>query len=233
MRKYLKFLPIAVIIGGLIFWKITSQEAFSLSNLLADIRNLGWVGMLYFVGLYIVATVMLIPGSVITLAAGFIYGLWIGTALVSVGSVVGATLAFLLSRTILHDWVQQKTQNFPKWKAVQSVIEKNGLKMIMLLRLTPVFPFSLLNYFLGVTRMKWHHYILGSWVAMLPGTFLYVYLGSIAKSINQIIQGETQSSPAQKILLGVGLLVTLYIVVWVTRKAKKELEIETQKAQKA
>jgi uncharacterized membrane protein YdjX (TVP38/TMEM64 family) len=140
-----------------------------------------------------------------------------GAALVSLASTLAAAIAFLLGRFALRDWIVKKLAHRPAFKAIDEAIGREGWKIVLLLRLSPVFPFNLLNYALGLTSIRFWPAVLASWIGMLPGTILYVYLGSLA----QVATKET--TVAQKILYGVGLLATLVVTIWITRIAKKAL----------
>ncbi len=187
------------------------------------LREAGWVGMLGFVALYIAATVLSIPGSLLTLAAGLLYGPWLGTAIVSPASVIGATIAFGLGRTVARDWVKARVAKYPTLAAIDSAIARRPFFLTLLLRLSPAIPFNALNYGLGVTGVGWRHYVLGSFLGMLPGTFLYVYLGSLAGSVAEISAGADVPAAGKIVLWSVGGVVTLLSVVMVTRAARREL----------
>ncbi len=179
-----------------------------------------------FVGLYIAATVLFVPGLLITMAGGLLFGVVKGTALVSIASVCGASLAFLIGRYLARDWVAGKTRNSPRFRAIDGAIGKEGAKVVFLLRLSPIFPYNLLNYALGLTRVSFGRYVLASWIGMFPGTLLYVYLGSLAGSIATLATGSGGGggkSTSQWILFGVGLLATVVVTVYVTRIARRAL----------
>jgi uncharacterized membrane protein YdjX (TVP38/TMEM64 family) len=177
-----------------------------------------------FVGLYIASTVLFFPGLLITMAAGLLFGPLKGTALVSLGSVTGASLAFLIGRYLARNWVSKKTKSSPRFRALDEAIGKEGAKVVFLLRLSPVFPYNLLNYALGLTRVKFGSYLLASWIGMLPGTLLYVYLGSLAGNIASLATGTGPEKPtSQWTLFGVGLLATIIVTVYVTKIAKRAL----------
>jgi uncharacterized membrane protein YdjX (TVP38/TMEM64 family) len=194
------------------------------------IQSLGWLGPIVFALLYIIATMLLIPGSALTLAAGAIFGLWIGAATVIVGANVGALCSFLLAKTRLRAKVQEWAAANPKFAALDRAIGQNGLKMVTLTRLSPAFPFTLLNYLLGVTSVKTGAYVLGNLLGMLPATFLYVYLGSLA---GDTLTGAASggASTFQFVLKIVGLLATIAVVIFVTRTARKAIADAESEAQ--
>ena len=171
----------------------------------------------FFMLIYTGAAVAFVPGSVLTLAAGALFGIVKGVVLVSLASTTAAAISFLLGRFALRGWVEKKLGSRPAFRAIDEAVGREGWKMVLLLRLSPVFPFSLLNYALGLTRIGFWPAVLASWIGMLPGTILYVYLGSLA----QVAGGGTTT--AQKTLYGIGLLATLVVTVWITRIAKRAL----------
>jgi uncharacterized membrane protein YdjX (TVP38/TMEM64 family) len=186
------------------------------------IKGLGLLGPVVFVLLYVIATVLLIPGSALTLAAGAIFGLWVGAATVIVGANLGALCSFLLAKTKLRAKVSEWAAANPKFAALDRAIGQNGFKMVTLTRLSPAFPFTLLNYLLGVTSVKTIPYVLANSLGMLPATFLYVYFGSLA---GDTLTGAASGSAStwQFVLKIVGLLATIAVVVFVTRTARKAI----------
>lgn len=202
-----------------------------LRDALAWIQQLGWVGVAVFIVLYVLACVLFLPGSILTLGAGVVFGVVRGSILVSVASTLGATAAFLVGRHLARAWVSGKIAGNAKFKAIDEAIGREGWRIVGLTRLSPVFPFSLLNYAFGVTRVPLGQYVLASWLGMLPGTIMYVYLGSLAGSLATLGGGTSGQArtPAQWALYGVGLLATLAVTVYVTRIARRALsqKIET------
>ena len=142
----------------------------------------GAVGWVIFAAVYIVSTVLLVPVSVLTIAAGLAFGLAIGFPLVVVSATIGAALAFLVARYLAHDKVESLMQKRPKFKAIQSAVSEGGWKVVGLLRLSPVLPFNLQNYFYGITDLKLVEYVLATFFGIMPGTLLYVYLGAAGKA---------------------------------------------------
>jgi uncharacterized membrane protein YdjX (TVP38/TMEM64 family) len=179
-----------------------------------------------FVALYIVATVCFVPGLPLTLAAGAIFGVVYGSVLVSIGSTLGATAAFFAGRTVARDWVRRRIAAWPKFVAVDRAVESRGFFVVLLTRLSPLFPFFLLNYAYGVTAAKPRDYVLGSWLGMMPATIAYVYAGSLAANVSQALAGEAQLGSTGWLLLGLGLVATIAVTVLVTRVARGFLERE-------
>ena len=173
---------------------------------------------------YIVAVVLMLPGSLLTLGAGYLFGLGAGFAIVSFASTVGATCAFVLGRFAARDWVGGKLGDMPRFSALDRAVGQRGALVVLLTRLSPAFPFSFLNYALGLTQVPLKTYVLVSWLGMIPGTLLYVYLGSIAQNLTTLFSGELAESPAGNSLLYLGLFATLVLTVLITRFASGALE---------
>ena len=190
-----------------------------LQRALAWVADLGPWGPVLFIALYIVATVLFIPGSVLTLGAGAVFGVAWGSVYVSIASTLGATGAFLVGRYLARDAIAHRIDGNDRFSAIDQAVAAEGWKIVLLTRLSPVFPFTLLNYAFGLTRVKLSHYILASWIGMMPGTLMFVYLGSLA----QTAAGERTRSPGEWALYGVGLLATLVVTLFVARVAKRAL----------
>ena len=223
-RLIVKVVLAVVVIAGLVVVTrfIDLQQIFR--NALAWISGLGPTGPLVFVLLYIVACVLLLPGSLLTLGAGVVFGVIEGSVVVSVGSTLGATCAFLVGRYLARDWVGAKIAGHDKFKAIDEAVAVEGWKIVGLTRLSPVFPFNLLNYAFGLTQVKLKHYLIASWLGMMPGTILYVYIGSLAGDLATLGGGERTRTPGEWVLYGIGLLATIVVTVFVTRIAKRALD---------
>lgn len=209
---------VALLVVGIVF-----DFGGALRSALETIRDMSLLtGALVFMVLYTVTTVFLVPGSILTLAAGAIFGVVTGTAFVSLGSTVGATVAFFVGRYFARDWVSRKIAGRPRFAAIDDAIGREGWKIVGLLRLSPVVPFSLSNYFYGITSVRPLGYVLASWIGMLPGTLMYVYLGSLAGTLAAIgTGGGTGFSTLQWIFYGVGLAATVAVTVLITRVARR------------
>ncbi len=189
----------------------------------AWVEGLGFWGPLVFAAGYVVATVAMVPGSLLTLAAGAIFGLGKGFVTVFVGASIGATLAFLVSRYLARSWVEKKLEGHEKFAAVDHAIGDQGLKIVVLLRLSPLFPFNLLNYALGLTRVKLRDYVIAH-LGMLPGTLLYVYYGRLAGAVAEAASGvQTEHDAGYYAVFGLGLVATLVVTTIVTRIATRTL----------
>ena len=190
------------------------------------IDSLGSVGAIAFIALYIIATVAFLPGSIVTLGAGVIFGVVWGSLYVFIGATLGATAAFLVGRYLARSWVAQKIEGNKKFAAIDRAVGREGLKIVLLTRLSPIFPFNLLNYAFGITGVSLKDYFIGS-VGMIPGTIMYVYIGSLAGSLARI-GSETQptNTTVQWAIRIIGFIATVAVTIYVTRIAKKALEQE-------
>lgn len=191
------------------------------------VEGLGAWGSAVFVVGYAVAVVAFVPGSLLTLAAGAIFGLLEGTALVLAGATLGSTAAFLLSRTAARDAVARGVEGDRRFAAIDRAIERQGRRIVFLLRLSPIFPFNLLNYALGLTRVRLADYVVAS-IGMLPGTLLYVYSGKVAGELASLAGDPAVSrGPGYYAVVGLGFAATAIVTVLVTRAARRALKEAT------
>ncbi|MDB6112381.1 MAG: associated Golgi protein [Pedosphaera sp.] len=189
-----------------------------LNRALDWISGLGGWGLVVFIVFYAVATVLLVPGSLLTLGAGAIFGVVKGAIAVSIGATLGAAAAFLVGRYLARDWISRKIAGNAKFAAIDKAVADQGWKIVGLTRLSPIFPFTLLNYIFGVTRVSLRDYVLATWIGILPGTVVYVYVGSLARAV-----GSQTRTPAEWALFGFGLLATALVTIFVTRIARRAL----------
>lgn len=200
-------------------------------------RGLEWVDGLglwapvVFVGMYVLVCVLIIPGSILTLGAGAVFGVLRGTLYTIVGATLGATVAFLFGRTLLRDWVKRRVEASPRLKAVDDAVEREGGKLVFLLRLSPLIPFSLSNYVYGLTKIRLLHYVIASAVGMLPGILLYAYIGSLVRRLAELGAGGGPTSPEEWALYVVGLIATV-VATWrvtvVARQALRRRQVEPE-----
>ena len=208
----------AVALAALIAFQLLPVQD-TLRQALDWLRSLGPWGPVLFVAAYVLATVLLVPGSVLTLGAGAVYGVAWGCLWVSLASTLGATAAFLVGRHLARDAVARRISGNARVAALDQAVADEGWKIVVLTRLSPVFPFTLLNYAFGLTRVPLRDYVLASWLGMMPGTVLYVYLGSLAEAAGS----PRQRTPAEWAFYALGLLATLTVTVIVTRLARRAL----------
>ncbi len=194
-----------------------------LKNALGWIESLGAIGAIAFIGIYIVATVAFLPGSILTLGAGVVFGVWLGAIYVFIGATIGATAAFLVGRYLARDWIAKKIAGNEQFSAIDRAVGKEGLKIVFLTRLSPIFPFNLLNYALGLTGVSIKDYIIGS-LGMIPGTLMYVYIGSLAGNLALIgTSAQPTNQTLQWTIRIVGFIATVVVTVYITRIAKQAL----------
>lgn len=185
------------------------------------IRHLGLAGAFIFIGVYALGAVLFLPGAIFTIAAGLVYGIAGGTAVALAGATLGAGLAFLVARYLVRGRIEEFARKNRQFDAIDDAVGQEGWKIVGLLRLSPLIPFNVSNYFYGVTSIGFWPYLLASCVGMLPGTLLYVYLGAIGQA--GLEGGKKGYSPLQWTFLGIGLLATIVVTVFVGRVAKKAL----------
>jgi uncharacterized membrane protein YdjX (TVP38/TMEM64 family) len=177
---------------------------------------------LAFVLTYTAAAVLAVPSSILTLGAGFVFGLAAGVLLVSIGSIVGAASAFLVARHCVRDWLAARISHLPRFRALDAATRQDGFLIVLLARLSPLLPFNLMNYGLGITNVSFRDFVVASWIGMLPVTILYVYMGSLAKNITELTSGMERGHVGT-LLLVAGLVATVALTIVVTRKASRTL----------
>jgi uncharacterized membrane protein YdjX (TVP38/TMEM64 family) len=187
------------------------------------VAGLGILGMVLFALVYAVAAVLMLPGSLLTLAGGATFGLLPGFVTISCGATLGAALAFLVSRHLARRRVEAWVRANPRFEAIDRAVAKQGWKIVALTRLSPVFPFNFQNYAYGLTSVPFWHYLIASWLGMIPGTFLYVYLGTLGRSSLEAASGAGSVASLKLALQVVGLAATLAVTVLVTRTARRAL----------
>ncbi len=198
-----------------------------LEALSGRLQGLGVWGPIVYGLIYVLAVVALAPASALTIAAGAIFGLGIGTATVSLASTTGSALAFLMSRYLARDAIARRVRRYPKFEAIDRAIGEEGWKIVALLRLSPAVPFNLQNYLYGLTKIRFWPCVLTSWVTMLPGTLMYVYLGHAGRVGLEAASGGRARGPGEWALFVVGLLATAALTVYVTRLARRAMRTHT------
>ncbi len=207
------------------------QAAALIPQFAAKIDSLGGLGVVVFIAGYALATVAFIPGSLLTLAAGAVFGIVQGTLYVFLAATTGAALAFLLSRHLARSAIERRVAGNERFAAIDRAIGSQGRKIVLLLRLSPVVPFNLLNYGLGLTKVRFVDYVVAS-VGMLPGTLLYVYYGKLAGDVAALATGieMMKHGAAYWAVLGLGLAATILVTTLVTRMARRALQEATAHA---
>lgn len=205
------------------------QLGTQLPRLTAAVDALGIWGPVAFIGLYVAACVAFVPASLLTLAAGALFGVLRGTIVVFIGAALGALLSFLIARYLARDWVAARVHSDPRFAAIDRAIAAQGRRVVFLLRLSPVIPFGLLNYALGLTQVRATDFMIAS-LGMLPGTLLYVYSGSLARVVYDVDRAPQAPGTARYAFFGIGLVATAIVTVLITRIARRALSDATSDA---
>ena len=232
-----KSLPVARVLVGVVaviaLAALGRQFGVFLDRFVDWVDGLGALGPIVFMLGYVAATVAFIPGSVLTLAAGAIFGLGQGVVYVMLGATTGASLAFLLARFVAREAIAQRVAGDPRFAAIDRAVGREGFKIVILLRLSPVFPFNMLNYGLGLTNVRFVDYVAAS-IGMLPGSLLYTYSGFVAGDIVRLTS-ETgpDRGPGYYAVVALGLLATIAVTTIVTRTARRAIREATGETEPA
>lgn len=187
------------------------------------IESLGYIGGIAFIAIYILATVAFLPASILTLGAGAVFGVIWGSLYVFIGATLGAIAAFLIGRYLARDWISNKIAGNQKFAAIDQAVAHSGFKIVLLTRLSPLFPFNLLNYAFGITGVGLKDYAIAS-IGMLPATVMYVYIGSLAGDIARIGSDNQSPDPTfQWVIRIIGLIATIAVTLYVTNIARKAI----------
>jgi uncharacterized membrane protein YdjX (TVP38/TMEM64 family) len=181
-----------------------------------------WSPLVLVLG-YVAACVLFIPGLLLSIGAGFLFGVGVGTITASLGSTLGATIAFLIGRMFARGAVARMIAGSDRFAAIDAAVGREGFKVVLLARLSPVLPFNVLNYAFGLTDIRTRDYVLASWIGMLPGTVMYVTIGSTLASLAEVGAGAGESGTARRVLLIVGLAATVALVYFSARLARGAL----------
>ena len=176
------------------------------------------VGILYFAFVYIIAVVFILPASWLSLLAGYLYGPYLGTLIIFISAFIGASISFLLSKQLLSLKIQKIIGRFSKLSLLEKILKKAGLKLIILSRLSPIFPFSILNYFYGLNKISYKDFSI-SLFFILPGSYLYSSIGGIANNLNEIRDLDTNNN----IFINLISIVSTALVVYFSAKYANEI----------
>ena len=190
------------------------------------IHDFGPWGWAMFIGLYALCCLLFVPGSLLTIAGGAVYGFLGGSALVLAGNGLGSVLCLLVTRYFLRDWVARKIAASPRMRAVEKAVKNNDWKLVFLTRLSPVMPFSLINYSLGVTSISAWRFLLATELGAVPATLVYVYTGTLIGSLARIGPDLRQHRPLEYLVQGAGLVVAIGVTIYVTRLASHALKAQ-------
>jgi uncharacterized membrane protein YdjX (TVP38/TMEM64 family) len=217
----------ALIVSAIVVVARRFGAASALKETLDWISSLGVLAPVVFIAIYVIACVMFIPGSILTIGAGVIFGVVWGSIYVSIASTTGATAAFLVGRYIARDWVARKLAGNAKFKAIDDAVGREGWKIVALTRLSPVFPFNLLNYAFGLTKVALRDYVIASWAGMIPATVMFVYIGSLSGDLARAASGAHVQTSLKWALDAIGLAATIAVAVYATRIATRALRERT------
>ncbi len=221
---FIRLTTLIIVVASAIIATKTLYTQELLRQSLIWVRSLGSFGVVAFIIIYNLATILFIPGSVLTLGGGAIFGVFHGSIYVFIAATIGATFAFLIGRYLSRDRITRLLEKYPKFQAVDRAVGSEGLKIVFLTRLSPLFPFNLLNYAFGITQVSIKDYILGS-MGMIPGTVMYVYIGSLTSDLAMIGMKSSQANPqTQWSLRIIGFAATVAVSLYITRIARKALE---------
>src|SRR2546430_690784 len=182
-----------------------------------------WAAICYPL-LFAACNVLLLPGGILTVGAGFFFGLWWGFLIVFVGNIVGTAISFALSRSIARPWFQQKLSSNAKLRALGPAVERESWKIILLSQLHPLFPTSLLNYFYGLTRIRFGAYMLWASIGRIPGLFLYVYVGTLGQLAVRIMRGENYPRRIEYWIWGGVFVTTILLLIVLGRIAYRAIQ---------
>lgn len=229
LRRHAKRIQLAALaiqlIGLLLIMRQLPLDTLA-DRLTSSLADLGFWGPVLVAAIYAVLTVAMVPGSPLTLAAGAVFGLWLGLLTVSIGSTLGAAMTFLIGRYVARGLVKRQLERYPPLRAVDRAIGQGGWKIVALLRLSPVIPFNLQNYIYGLTSIRFWPCLLASWLCMLPGTLMYVYLGYAAAEGVEAAASEGINW-ARMIMIGIGLVASIAVAVYTAKLARRKLDEQT------
>jgi uncharacterized membrane protein YdjX (TVP38/TMEM64 family) len=218
--RWVAGLALVLVIGA----ALLSEPGAWLLDAVGRLRDAGPAGLIGFALLYAAATVLALPAGLLTLAAGFTWGVAGGALAVWTGAVVGATGSFLLGRTLLRAPVAQRLAADPRLGAVDAAVRDEGLRLVLLLRLSPLFPFNVLNYGLGVTALSLRDYAIGTAVGIVPGMVVYLWVGSTVSSLGDLARGAPSAGGPGVALSALGLVATIAVTVQITKLARRALD---------
>lgn len=213
-RTLSRLLLVALLIGGIVLVTL-NREHLNQAAVEAWLARLGLWGHLVFVLIWLVWPALFLPGAPLTLAGGALFGPLLGTVYTSIGSVSGATLAFLLARYLAGDWVARRTGG--TLARVKAGVEEEGWRFVAFTRLVPLFPFNVLNYAFGVTAVPLRTFVFTSWLCMLPGTAGYAYIGYAAREA--VVGGEDL---VRKGLIAISVFAALALLPIMIRRLRKQ-----------
>lgn len=224
-RPWLKYLLVAAIIVALLI--LGRRLGGELTAALNAIAALGPAAPIAFIAIYVLACVLFIPGSILTIGAGVIFGVVWGSIYVSIASTAGATAAFVVGRYFARDAIARRIEGNPRFRSIDDAVAREGWKIVLLTRLSPVFPFNLLNYAYGLTRVRLGEYVLASWIGMMPATVMFVYIGSLSGDLARAASGAGAPANYRWVINVVGFAATVLVAIYATRIGARALKERT------
>ena len=222
MKKRALILLLTLAALAVAFWLLPAREwLLQLTELAQAHPRIAWA---VFILAYVLAAVFMVPGSILTLSAGVLFGVPAGVALVSVAATLGACCAFLAGRFLARDWIESRLESMPRFNALDRAVARRGWLIVLLARLSVLIPYNLLNYALGLTRVRFGAYLFSTFFGMLPAILLYVYLGSVAGSLATLDQAG--GGALRQSLFIAGLIVTALLMVVIARLTTRTLRSE-------
>lgn len=219
----IKWVVILALVAAIVVAAFAFDTRAWVKGALIWIDGLGAWAPPVFIGLYIAVTILLGPAWLLTLGAGALFGVFYGSLYVSLGSTIGATCSFILGRSLARDMVSKRLRHTDKLRLLDDAIARDGWKIVGLARLSPVFPFTTMNYVFGLTRVSLRQYVAASWAGMIPATLLYVYLGSLGRNVAAAGVAERARGKGEWFFFALGLLATVAVTIYVTRVARRVL----------
>ena len=208
---------LVIVVTAAIHFRAPARVQVLLQAALDQVRQLGAWAPVLFILLYIVSCMAVIPASVLTIGGGALFGVVQGSIYVSIAATLGATAAFLMGRYLARDWITRKLGAHPAFVAIDKSVAEEGWRIVFLTRLCPIFPFFLMNYAYGLTRISLRDYVLATWIGIIPGSTLFVYIGSLA------LVGDQQSSPMGWALKGFILVTAVLAFAYLAKVARRVL----------
>ncbi|GAM24164.1 hypothetical protein SAMD00019534_073390 [Acytostelium subglobosum LB1] len=193
-------------------------------NFMYTVKNMPpfW-GSIVIMLIYSVSLVFCFPGTPINLAAGFLFGVYLGSFATVVGCDLGAVLAFFIGRSLTREWAEKQIKSNKRYSQIDTAVAKNGLLIIFLLRLSPVIPFGICNYIFGATKVKFSKYWLATTAGLIPCTVAYTYLGSLMRNLTEIYSDDSGEKQEQLIFISVATIFTVVIILVITIVTKRTL----------
>ncbi len=222
MSRWRLLAALGILAAAVIGARVLPLAAWTV-QLVEIVRESGAWGIALFAVVYVMCTVALLPASVLTMAAGFVYGPLYGLLVVVPAATLGATGAFLLGRTALRGWIRKKIGRSPRAQSLDRAVGREGFTLVFLLRLSPLVPFNVLNYALSLSAISAGRYVLATFLGIIPGTWLYVYLGSLVTEAARLSTSATPHTPLRTVLYATGLAATVIAVVVSGRLARRAL----------